>query len=80
MTFLDQEKNINIGYQDKTSSIRKVKSTAKYFLVRHKDLPLSCPMRGQEGWNSHPRVFLPIEDNGGEINCPYCGTGYFLEK
>jgi uncharacterized Zn-finger protein len=25
------------------------------------DLPLSCPMPGMYLWNSHPRVFLPIE-------------------
>lgn len=80
MTFLEQEKNMNNSLQDNEYTVRKIKSTAKYYLVRQKDLPLSCPMRGTEGWNSHPRVYLPIEENGGEINCPYCGTGYFLEK
>ena len=73
MTFLDKQSS------QKNDNVKKFKSTAKYFLVRDKDLPLSCPMRGKEGWNSHPRVFLPIEESG-EINCPYCGTGYFLEK
>jgi uncharacterized Zn-finger protein len=28
-------------------------------------------------WNSHPRVFLPISDDG-EALCPYCGTRYVL--
>jgi len=28
------------------------------------DLPLSCPMPGMQLWNSHPRVFLPIETTG----------------
>lgn len=80
MTFLDQEKNIKTDSYDKSGQIRKAKSTAKYYLVRQKDLPLSCPMRGQEVWNLHPKVYLPIEENGGEINCPYCSTGYFVEK
>lgn len=42
------------------------------------DLPLHCPMPGQSVWNSHPRVFLPIEDKG-EALCPYCGTLYKLQ-
>jgi len=29
-------------------------------------------------WNSHPRVFLPIEATG-EALCPYCGTQYILK-
>ncbi|MBV1961473.1 MAG: zinc-finger domain-containing protein [Immundisolibacteraceae bacterium] len=32
-------------------------------------------MDGQSQWDSHPRVFLPIEDQG-EILCPYCGALY----
>jgi uncharacterized Zn-finger protein len=45
--------------------------------VRVKDLPLSCPMPGMYLWNSHPKVFLPIEATG-EAKCPYCGADYFL--
>jgi len=26
-------------------------------------------------WNSHPKVFLPIEETG-EAKCPYCGAQY----
>jgi uncharacterized Zn-finger protein len=40
-------------------------------------LPLSCPRPNQKLWNAHPRVFLPIEDDG-ESTCPYCGTHYTL--
>ena len=25
------------------------------------ELPLACPMHGMQLWNSHPRVYLPIE-------------------
>lgn len=42
------------------------------------DLPLHCPMPNMVLWNSHPRVFLPIEETG-EALCPYCGTHYVLK-
>jgi len=42
------------------------------------DLPLHCPMPSMLLWNSHPRVYLPIE-NTGEAMCPYCGTQYILK-
>ncbi len=45
--------------------------------VRPKDLPLSCPMPGMYLWNSHPKVYLPIEATG-EAKCPYCGAQYRL--
>ena len=41
------------------------------------DLPLACPMPAMSLWNSHPRVFLPIEKTG-EAKCPYCGASYIL--
>ena len=41
------------------------------------DMPLHCPLPSQLLWNSHPRVFLPI-DAIGEALCPYCGTRYVL--
>ena len=47
--------------------------------VRRSDLPLSCPMPGMSLWNSHPRVYLPIEDTDGEALCPYCGATYTLD-
>ena len=46
--------------------------------VTHADLPLSCPMPGMTLWNSHPRVYLPIEDSGQE-RCPYCGAVFVLK-
>lgn len=45
--------------------------------ITRADLPLHCPMKGMSLWNSHPRVFLPIEDTG-EQRCPYCGAVYVL--
>lgn len=46
--------------------------------VRRADLPLSCPLPSQAVWNEHPRVYLPIENEGGHSQCPYCGTQYVL--
>ena len=46
--------------------------------VRRADLPLSCPTAEMALWNSHPRVYLPIEDEGGTSTCPYCGAQYVL--
>jgi len=48
------------------------------YTVRRSDLPLSCPMPGTSLWNSHPRVYLPIEDTG-QAKCPYCGADFVLE-
>ena len=45
--------------------------------VTRDDLPLSCPMPGMYLWNSHPRVYLPIERSG-SAKCPYCGADYHL--
>lgn len=43
------------------------------------DLPLHCPMDGMTLWNSHPRVYLPIEKTG-QAKCPYCGADYVLKR
>lgn len=45
--------------------------------VTRQDLPLHCPMPGSTLWDSHPRVYLPIDKTGRE-QCPYCGTVYML--
>jgi len=55
-----------------------VASTRKYYEITRKDLPLSCPMPHMRLWDSHPRVYLPIEDTGKEI-CPYCDAEYVLK-
>lgn len=41
------------------------------------DLPLSCPPRTDRVWDAHPRVYLPIEEQGVAV-CPYCETEYVL--
>ena len=47
--------------------------------VSAEDLPLSCPMPQMSLWNSHPMVYLPIEQTG-EAKCPYCGAEYTLRR
>jgi uncharacterized Zn-finger protein len=49
----------------------------KQIEVTAADLPLHCPLPSQKLWNTHPRVFLPVEATG-ESRCPYCGTLYKL--
>lgn len=46
--------------------------------VSRADLPLSCPLPSMALWNSHPRVYLPIEATG-SARCPYCGAIFTLE-
>ncbi len=48
-----------------------------HYEVTYADLPLHCPTPEMSQWNSHPRVFLPIEETG-EAKCPYCGAVYVL--
>ena len=50
-----------------------------HYEVTHADLPLHCPMDGMSLWNSHPRVYLSIEETG-KAKCPYCGADYTLVK
>ncbi len=46
--------------------------------VTAEDLPLHCPMPNKRLWDSHPKVYLPIEASGEEL-CPYCGTRFVLK-
>ena len=43
------------------------------------DLPLACPMPAMSLWNSHPRVYLPIEQTG-RARCPYCSAEFVLKR
>lgn len=54
-------------------------STKKIYHVKHTDLPLSCPMDKMRLWDSHPKVYLPIEETGKET-CPYCAAEYILTE
>jgi len=45
--------------------------------VTKDELPMHCPAPGSALWDSHPRVFIPLEDSP-EAACSYCGTVYKL--
>ncbi len=47
--------------------------------ITEANLPLHCPMPAMSLWNSHPRVYLPIEKTG-KAKCPYCGANYTLKR
>lgn len=58
-----------------------IPNSQRSYTLRRADLPLRCPLPEMSLWNSHPAVYLPIEDaKDGHILCPYCGTEYRLEK
>lgn len=52
-------------------------NTERVYQVTRADLPLSCPTPEMALWNSHPRVYLPI-DKDGECECPYCSAKFIL--
>ena len=57
-----------------------IQANAKHqYEVTAADLPLSCPMEGMHLWNSHPRVYLAIEQTGW-AKCAYCGAEYTLQR
>ena len=70
-----------MAIHQQTSSEAKIPPNAQnQYEVTRADLPLHCPMPGMSLWNSHPRVFLPIEQSGGKAKCPYCGAEYTLKE
>jgi uncharacterized Zn-finger protein len=52
-------------------------NAARRYEVTRDVLPLSCPTPEMALWNAHPRVYLPLEDDG-EATCPYCGAEFVL--
>ena len=54
-------------------------NTERRYTVARTDLPLSCPTPAMALWNSHPRVYLPIEATG-SARCPYCGAIFTLAE
>jgi uncharacterized Zn-finger protein len=49
----------------------------RHYEVTRADLPLSCPTPAMKLWNSHPRIYLPVEASG-RAQCPYCGAIFTL--
>ncbi|MFU8877197.1 MAG: zinc-finger domain-containing protein [Wenzhouxiangellaceae bacterium] len=61
-----------------SASPKRPANTERKYTIRRSELPLSCPTPEMELWNSHPRVYLPIEATGHAL-CPYCGARFELE-
>ncbi len=55
-------------------------NTENRYEVTTAELPLCCPMPGMQLWNSHPRVYMPLDTVGGQSMCPYCGALYVLKE
>lgn len=55
----------------------KAPNAEPIYTVTPDDLPLHCPLPDMYLWNSHPKVYLPIEQTG-EAKCPYCSASYRL--
>lgn len=53
--------------------------TPQRYEVTEADLPLHCPLDSMALWNTHPKVYLPIEETGKAV-CPYCGAEYVLRR
>ena len=64
---------------EKSADVTVTPNAQVLYEVTGKDLPLSCPMPGMSVWNSHPRVYLPIEETGW-AKCPYCGAKFSLKN
>jgi uncharacterized Zn-finger protein len=52
-------------------------SASNAYEVTRADLPLACPMPDMKLWNSHPRVYLAVEQTGW-AKCPYCSAEFTL--
>ena len=63
--------------QSSDVSGEKQPNTQKQYQITKQDLPLHCPMDGMRLWDSHPRVYIPMELGKGK--CPYCGAEFTLE-
>ena len=47
--------------------------------IKRAELPVSCPLKEDEVWNIHPRVYLSFDEKQ-EVSCPYCGTKFILKE
>ena len=50
-----------------------------HYEITETDIPLHCPMDGMSLWNSHPKVYLSLNEHG-KAKCPYCGADYTMKN
>ncbi|MGD8569575.1 MAG: zinc-finger domain-containing protein [Gammaproteobacteria bacterium] len=55
----------------------RVPNAQNQYEVTKDDLPLHCPMDGMRLWDSHPKVYIPMDSGHGK--CPYCGAEFTLK-
>ena len=77
MLDLSNALSLSTDWVEADASLIQANSENRYE-VSKADLPLHCPMDGMSLWNSHPRVYLSIEETG-KAKCPYCGADYLLK-
>jgi uncharacterized Zn-finger protein len=71
--------NPNVPPGERSTGRQLPANASQNYDVTPADLPLSCPMPQMSLWNSHPRVYLPIEKSGW-AKCPYCGAEFHLRR
>ena len=64
--------------QSSNTTGEKEPNAQKQYEITRDDLPLHCPMDGMSLWNSHPRVYIPMDSGQGK--CPYCGAEFILKE
>jgi uncharacterized Zn-finger protein len=74
---LKNQENIAMAAAAAAVSAKVMPNAQKTYEVHRADLPVSCPMPDMMVWNSHPKVYLPIEATG-KAKCPYCGADFVL--
>ncbi len=61
----------------------KKANTEKIYQVTDQDIfadnEVCCPPLNSCLWNSHPRVYIRLNDKG-EARCPYCSTVYIKSE
>jgi len=62
--------------QQASGNLKEANAQGRYEISKD-DLPLHCPTDDMTLWNSHPRVYIPMDTGDGK--CPYCGTEYVLK-
>ncbi|OED37421.1 hypothetical protein AB833_23655 [Chromatiales bacterium (ex Bugula neritina AB1)] len=53
------------------------KKAPQVVTVSKSELPAYCPTEEMGLWNSHPRVYIPLDESP-QASCPYCGTQFEL--
>lgn len=46
--------------------------------IKSADLPVTCPLEGDEVWRMHPKVTVPL-DRTNRYVCPYCSRIFELD-